>query len=303
MLKVALPARSPVAACAARARGEALPHASSADESNGELRVAYLRDLRGDDELRLADPDFATLDDLLAQLLLEIPGAAFGPGNLSEASVGDRDLLVAALYTQCFGDDVDIEVRCADCGEAFEVRCSLAEEIATMTEAGEQAFHLKAVAGPDAQGFYQLPGGQSFRLPTVADEQALRRVSPARRRNELLARCVRANREETGAGPVVVDEEDGVLLEQAMQALDPGASPTLRVPCAMCRALQAIELDIVELFLSTLAREAPLLAREIHSLASAYHWSLQEIVGLSRRQRHAQVALVEAGRESEGMHA
>jgi hypothetical protein len=265
--------------------------------------VAYLRDLRGDDELRLADSDPVLLDELLSQLLLGIPGASFGPGNLAEASVGDRDLLVAALYTQCFGDNVDLQVQCMDCGESFEVRCSLAEEMAAARDVAEESLRCEPTSGPDAQGFYRLPSGLCFRLPTVADESVLRTLSPGRRREDLLARCVRTNLAEdagTTTASKVLTSEEIFAVERAMQARDPGASPTLTVPCALCRAPQSIELDIVELFLATVAREVPLLAREIHSLAKAYHWSLREIVSLSRWQRHAQVALVEAGHASEG---
>ena len=74
-----------------------------------------------------------------------------------------------------------------------------------------------------------------------------------------------------------------------MAARNPGASPDIAVPCALCGAPQTIELEIVEFFLAAVARETPLLAREIHALASAYRWSFQEIAGLSRGQRHAQV--------------
>ena len=59
-------------------------------------RVAYLRELRGRDELDLAGLDPASLSEMLSNLLVDVPGAAIGPGRLSTASVGDRDLLVAA---------------------------------------------------------------------------------------------------------------------------------------------------------------------------------------------------------------
>jgi len=250
-------------------------------------RVAYLRELRGRDEIELADLDPASLSELLSALLVDVPGAAVGPGRLDTASVGDRDLLVAGLYTRCFGDAVESQVRCTACGGMFEVTFSLAEEIATARRAAEEAAQHAPAAGPDAEGFYRLPSGIAFRLPTVADERELRAMPAERRRPALLARCMRA------AG-----EGDALAVEQAMAARDPGASLEIVVPCALCRAEQSIELDIVEFFLSAVARETPILAREIHALASAYRWSFQEIAGLSRRQRHAQVELIELEREA-----
>jgi hypothetical protein len=279
---------------------------SQPDEQGRGRRIAYLRELRGRDELQLGDLDPASLNELLSELLVDIPGAAIRPGHLSAASVGDRDLLVAALYTQCFGDNVESQVLCTECGGAFEIRFSLAEEIAIATHAAEETAQREPAVGPDAEGFYRLPIGLSFRLPTVADECELRAVPPKHRREALLARCVRTNE---GGAPARAGAEgngdgggalDVPAVERAMAARDPGASPTLAVPCALCRAPQVIDLDIVEFFLATVAREMPLLAREIHSLASTYHWSFQEIASLSRRQRHTQVELIEIEREASG---
>jgi len=254
-------------------------------------RVAYLRELRGRDELDLAGLDPASLSEMLSNLLVDVPGAAIGPGRLSTASVGDRDLLVAALYAGCFGDAVVSEVRCTACAGPFEVRFSLAEEIAIATRAADEATQREPAAGPDADGFYRLPSGVVFRLPTVADERELLAVPAEERRQSLLARCVRTS----GGG-----ELDADAIERAMAARDPGASPDIAVPCALCGAPQTIELEIVGFFLAAVARETPLLAREIHALASAYRWSFQEIAGLSRRQRHAQVELIELEREAAG---
>jgi len=277
----------------------------SGDEGRGP-RVAYLRELRGRDELDLADLDPASLSEMLSGLLVDVPGAAFGPGRLDTASVGDRDLLVAALYARCFGDAVESQLRCTACGDVFEVRFSLAEEIATATRAAADVAQREPAAGPDGEGFYRLPSGVAFRVPTVADERELRAVPAEQRRQALLARCVRTGRAGSGAraGGEASADAGGVLdvtaVERAMAARDPGASPEIAVPCALCGAPQSIELDIVEFFLAAVARETPILAREIHALASAYRWSFQEIAGLSRRQRHAQVELVELEREAAG---
>ena len=138
-------------------------------------RVAYLRELRGHKhQLDLAALNPASLSEMLFNLLVDVPGAAIGPGRVSTASVGDRDLLVAALYTGCFGDAVVSEVRCTVCAGPFEVRFSLAEEIAIATRAADEAAQREQAAGPDAEGFYRLPSGV---VCSVADRRGRARAA------------------------------------------------------------------------------------------------------------------------------
>jgi hypothetical protein len=253
-------------------------------------RFACLRELCGRDELELGEREPAFVSDLLARLLVDAPGAALAPGRIGDASVGDRDRLVAALYDRCFGDRVECQTRCEACEQAFEVGFSLGEVLDDLArEAGDALAEAPAV-GPDAEGFYHLEGGISFRLPTVADERALVTLDPDHRSRTLLARCVRVD-----GGEPAPDHADTV--ERAMAARDPVLSLSIPVPCAHCRADQAIDFDVVAFFVAALARERPLLTREIHAIASAYRWSFQEIAGLSRQQRHAHVELIALERE------
>ncbi len=219
--------------------------------------------------------------------------------------MGDRDLLVAALYARCFGDAVESQLRCTACGDVFEVRFSLAEEIAIATRAAAEIAQHEPAAGPDGEGFYRLPSGVAFRVPTVADERELRAVPAEQRRQGLLARCVRtggAGRGARAGGEGSADASgalDAAAVERAMAARDPGASPEIAVPCALCGAPQSSSSTSSSSSWQRL-RVRRRSWREIHALASAYRWSFQEITGLSRRQRHAQVELVELEREAAG---
>jgi hypothetical protein len=228
--------------------------------------------------------------------LLDVSGAAIRPGGLDAASVGDRDRLVAALHARCFGDRVESHTRCTACQRAFEIGFSLEEEIATLTRRAREAAQREPVEGPDDEGFYRLPGGALFRLPTVADERRLLAAPAEARAGVLLELCVR-----TAGDRADIDMDVDVdAVERAMAARDPGVNLALDVPCALCGAPQSFDLDIVQFFLATIARERPLLTREIHSIATAYRWSFHEIVELSRRQRHEHVELIEAEREVMG---
>src|SRR5581483_10245243 len=139
----------------------------------GYRRLAYLRELRGRDELALGELEPALVNQLLSELLLDVPGAAIGPGNLDAASIGDRDRMVAALYARCFGDRVESQTRCTACQRGFEIGFSLDEEIALIARRAREQEQREPAAGPDGDGFYRLPSGLRFRLPTVADELQL----------------------------------------------------------------------------------------------------------------------------------
>jgi hypothetical protein len=64
----------------------------------------------------------------------------------------------------------------------------------------------------------------------------------------------------------------------------------------LCGTEQSVHFDIVSFFHAMLARERSLLLREVHRIATAYHWGYQEILRLPRSQRRAFVTLLEAER-------
>ncbi len=70
----------------------------------------------------------------------------------------------------------------------------------------------------------------------------------------------------------------------------------LEATCPECGARQAIHFDICAHLLGALASERLWLAHEVHTIASAYGWSLAEILGLPREDRRVYVRLIEAHR-------
>jgi hypothetical protein len=253
-----------------------------------------MRSLSGRDELDLAELTPGALTELLARMVVAAPGAALAPGDVANATVADRDRLVAGLYTHAFGDRIESHRDCAACGRAFEVNFSLSDLLQSLDEKARETARRYL---PAAEGFYDLGSGISFRLPTVADERALRGLAgaPAERTSgALIERCVR--REDGAAGDVPIG-----AVEAAMDAVAPLLSLELPVRCALCGHAQEIDFDLLEFLLAALARERPLLVREIHALATAYGWSFGEIVGLSREQRRAQVDVITLAREDAEM--
>src|SRR5437763_847879 len=61
-----------------------------------------------------------------------------------------------------------------------------------------------------------------------------------------------------------------------------------------CSARQKVRFDIQYYLLQILEKKRKQIAREIHRLASAYQWSLAEILSLRRSERRAFVELIES---------
>jgi hypothetical protein len=247
-------------------------------------RLAWLRELRGREELELSQLTPGLVTDLLDRLLVGAPGAALRPGDVGAATIADRDRLVAGLYAAAFGDQIESRADCATCAQQFEFGFSLSGLLAELDRRAREALERYEPIGPIGDHLYDLGGGIRFRLPTVADERALASDSSSR---ALLARCV-----QTAAGPIPTE-----AVETAMEALAPVLSLPLPARCALCSHEQQIDFDLLDFFLAALRRERPLFVREVHTLAGAYGWSYAEIVDLSRSERRAYVEVILLERE------
>jgi hypothetical protein len=245
---------------------------------------ARLREPCAWDELLAENAGPGQITELIANLLV-----CGTPGWLSREEVGslslsDRDRIVAALHRHCFGDRLESIVTCCACQEPFEIGLSLAELVDSVGNSAAAA----GIEAPNGDGYYVLASGARFRLPTIEDELAITTLPVNEAAGALLARCSAS----------VDHEGEGAALEGAMESLAPLVDVDIPVACAHCAAEQPVHFEMVSFFLSTLARERPILLREIHRIASAYHWSSHEIMALPRSLRRAHVALVEVDRGS-----
>lgn len=252
-------------------------------ENGRTRRVAFLREPSGRDEMLLEGDGPMCATALLDCVLVDVPGAAAGTGQAWKLPLGERDRLIAALHARCFGDRIECVVTCRACGESFEASFSLSALLANVESERAQP---GSVRGPDADNQYTLPDGSRFRLPTAEDERAVAAFAPEEGAVELLRRCT------SHRGATTTDED----IQRAMESLSPALDRELTLRCAGCGTMQVIRFDVISFFTSALRRERALLAREIHCLAAAYHWPLDDILGLPRSVRREQVSLIEAGR-------
>jgi len=239
---------------------------------------AGLRALCGFDEESIDGTDTLAAIRLLDRLLIEGPPGAIGPGSAAELVSADRDRLLAALYLRTYGSRIQGTVACVRCGEPFDLDFPLQQLLDTLPQPG--------TAGPahGGDGLFALPDGRRFRMPTGEDELAVWHLPPDQAEQALLARCV--------------VEGDPSIDSQAFQEAMLQAAPLLDVEidtrCPECGQEQSIHFDIQSYLLSALRSEQLARAQEVHRLATAYGWSLSDILSLPRSRRRTHVALIEA---------
>lgn len=247
--------------------------------TGGPSRVR-LRELNGFDEQSVRGVDTATAISLLDRLLVDAPGSPAEELKAASLTAAERDQLLAAVYERTFGPRIESTIRCQLCDELFDLTFTLQNLLATFTAAASSS----SAAGVQPDGTFRLPNGLRFRLPTGADEMAVAGLSPADAERELLDRCV-------------IERKSGVDfagVQEAMEEVAPVLDLDLDAQCPECGGKQSVHFDVQFYLLRALEQERKQIAREVHRLAIAYGWSLNEILGLFRSQRRAFVELIEA---------
>lgn len=226
-------------------------------------RSVALAPLTGHDESRAT-----TAMALLQRLAL--PGDQLVHGAaLERLTLGDRDRAIAGLYTQLYGTDVRADAQCATCKAKFEIRFDLDA--------------LQESRKPDGCAKGVPPtlrlDGSRLRLPTQADLDG----AP----DGFLKRL-------TLDGPV----PDQAAAAVALEAADPALELDLSGTCPECETTQAVPFSIQRFLEAAMSRDRSFLMREVHLIASAYHWGLSEILSLTRQDRQNFARLLIADREA-----
>jgi hypothetical protein len=265
------------------------------DDGGRWCRKVRLRPWCGQDEaVLLEDLAGATpvvrATTLLARCLASGGEAAPPDPTLARAlSLGDREALLLHLRRITLGDRLSCVLACPACGARLELDLRTADLILPPYER----------EGLDHEA--RLPTGDGdvcvrFRLPNGGDQEAA--ASLAGREDEraavrlLVSRCVRSvvaeHGEETGAVP----PELVPRLSQVMAERDPQAEIRLDAVCPDCRHSFAVPFDSARYVQEEMAQGADELFREVHALASHYHWTETDILAMTSRQRHRYLSLI-----------
>lgn len=226
--------------------------------------------------------------DLVGRALALLAAASpeVGPEELANLSVGQRDALLIRLREKTFGNVQKCFVRCVKCGAPLEFGLDL-----RTLDADKELQSLKPqttwTTVEDYQVCFRLPN--SYDLKVVA-EYCLDVGSAAQM---LLERCVLEVRRgsETLRGrdlpPEIVEK-----VAAQMEEVDPLGDIPLAIDCGRCGQHIEVVLDLANMLWQEVEGAAQRLLHEVHTLASAYGWTEDEILALSASRRRSYITQV-----------
>ena len=207
---------------------------------------------------------------------------------LWDLPIGKRIECLLTLLFWGAESEISFAFHCPEsgCGEESEVEISVAEIAARQAHAYETE-HLLIQLGS---------GSLALRRPTASDQLAWFKAhftDEAAAINSMLRTLLVED------APTVALDGDAFprdwiqTVEQAMDEFDPLVKYSSLIKCCACGATNPLEIDLEEFSLAQL-REAQLrLLSSVHSLATHYHWSEQQIFSVPYWRRVGYLNLIE----------
>lgn len=268
-------------------------------------RGVKLRPLTGREEEWIAHPTREWTEAVLTTALLRRCVERIGPDRPTEAiirslSIGDRDYLMLRLRQITFGKRVEMTLVCprSECAQKMDVDLDLDQ---IPIEAKPVSPHYALTLSEEAalsDGAGRLHRALLFRIPNGGDQEAAREWSglgETERVVRLLARCLLkiGDTDRVTCDRVAMLPEKGVEeITAAMERFSPQVRIEMEARCPECSHPFTHEFEIGPFFLGELLRGRMQLDREVHLLGFYYHWSLREILGMTRQKRHRYLRLL-----------
>ncbi|TVP69189.1 MAG: hypothetical protein EA339_15010 [Rhodobacteraceae bacterium] len=220
-------------------------------------------------------PDSAVLLQIAAAPQLRQPDRALtlcralGLGeSAADMPLGARDAALMRLRIAMSGPDVPCVDTCPSCRTELELVAPLPD--------------LLALQNGDVVPLVLSDGPCDARPLSARDLVAVADL-PRREARAQLARAV--------AGRAVA-ADDLTTVEDWLEAADPLAHVTFDLACSACGTAWSRVFDIVPVLWEELRANARGLITEIHTLASAYHWTEAEILAVPPERRALYLSMV-----------
>jgi hypothetical protein len=195
--------------------------------------------------------------------------------------LGDRNRALLAMRAALFGPVWPLSSDCPACA----VECEFEVDAMALAEA------LKAAPPNDSNGAFEWRGCTiALHAPTSDDLRGIaghHDIPTAAR--ALFAHCLPAD-----VDAAELTDEDVRLLEREIERLDPAAVVTFILACPNCEHEWTSPFDVAAAFWAELKRSAELFFTDVDSLARAYGWTEEQVIGLSPVRRAAYLQLAAA---------
>lgn len=195
-------------------------------------------------------------------------------------SVGDRQFLMRELAAQIDADPIWVHLNCGSCDGKMDVCFRYADLPVKNATAEFPEFTLRL-------------GKKSLRVrvPNGADQEAIAALPHS---EPALAFLLQRIALPTGKNSVDFswDATAAQAVEAAVEAAAPELGTTLVAPCPHCAAENQVAVDLYA-FIGRAGREWLM---EIHQIASAYHWTEEQILALPPPRRKYYLALIDRAR-------
>jgi hypothetical protein len=215
--------------------------------------------------------------------------------NWTDLTIADLEALLLCIRSNLLGDLIQAESRCSEpgCGARVDVSFGITACIESrrirlprlLEDAGKPGwFRLGGQKIIPASGATS-EGEVTFRLPSASDIVELEQSERADR--GLLERCL-----QPANAPSMVRRR----IERAMESMAPLMSQMVEGTCPECGAALRFYFNVRSFVLQELRRFAAGVYRDVHLLASHYHWLEEHILALPSLRRAHYVELIrEAG--------
>lgn len=249
--------------------------------------------LSGHAELALAEldashcptPDFVT--HALCLTLSELGDQPPSPEAVDSLCMADRQFLMLRLGEMLNGNDVWLRADCTSCHKPFDLHVQ--RSMLPVKEAAD-GFPRCSVEGRDGRIELRVPAGRDQKaVAGLSDEKAMQRL--------LASSVVSINGSPPGAAMLSeLDAADMCAIEQALDDVSPSVCDALQTECPECGSPQAVRFSHYDIRFG----HQQGLYREVHQIASAYHWTEEEILALpsSRRRMYLELIARDAGMET-----
>lgn len=235
--------------------------------------TVWLRELCGGDELLIDDSGTRAVLELLQRIMM--PSSGKPSLNAEKIVIADRDYLLSGIYIHTYGPRIESVLKCRKCALPFDMDFSLYDLVSSIRDAN-------SAQEQNEKGFFIADSECQFRLPDGEDELAAFGMPAALAEKHILERCIYPNHN------VAID----VDIQSMMKSMAPMLFTEIEAVCPECGERQQVIFDMQTFLLSRMKNERKRVAAEVHCLATAYHWSHDEILKIPRSLRKKYAGMI-----------